>query len=271
MSFVKTVKAKSRIRLSLKKENKELHRERWKEILLKYFEKFWLKLDKDLTILKNIDWKNLSMDERLALLEQIWNFSLPPASVIRRLLKTSDFVSIKQNSIEKPEKKPIRKKLSEELSSWEKKLVIWWERWLNYRLCYCLRRKLPSDIVAHINNKWIITIHRRNCKVLNDVNKDRLLPAYIDWEQDEFLIMSLKIIVKTRIWVLKDITDTIFSMWIEVDSLHSKRIWNFQTEIVLDLKIWDYDYLIIDRFIDRVKLNLKSSFISSEVLGTKKM
>jgi (p)ppGpp synthase/HD superfamily hydrolase len=40
MSFVKTIRAKSRIRLSLKKEDKELHRERGKEILSKYFEKF---------------------------------------------------------------------------------------------------------------------------------------------------------------------------------------------------------------------------------------
>ena len=65
ISFVKTVKAKNKIKAFLKKEDKELHRERWKEILQKYLEKFWFpKLDKDLLLLKNIDWKVLNQEEK---------------------------------------------------------------------------------------------------------------------------------------------------------------------------------------------------------------
>jgi (p)ppGpp synthase/HD superfamily hydrolase len=40
ISFVKTIKAKNRIRFFLKKENKDLYRERGRDIVSKYFEKF---------------------------------------------------------------------------------------------------------------------------------------------------------------------------------------------------------------------------------------
>jgi len=43
-------------------------------------------------------------------------------------------------------------------------------------------------------------------------------------------------------------------MWMNVDWINTKKIWNLQTEINLELIISDYDYLLIDRFVERVKL-----------------
>lgn len=276
LSFVKTVKAKNRIKASIKREDKEMHRERWKDIMIKYFDKFGLKLDKDLTLLKNIDWKNLSMDERLALLEQVGNFSLSPANLLRRLLKSNEYLDVKAEH----DKRDAIKKTEEEIKELNEKdkersltkpnLIIWWETGLNYKLCHCSRRKLTNDIVAHINNKWDITIHKRNCKILDKVNKDRLLPAYIDWVAEEELIVSIRLIVVNKVGVLKDISDTIFNMEINIESIGSKKIWNLQTQIDLDLVIPDYDYLIIDRFLDRIKLKMKDQLISGEIVWVKK-
>lgn len=267
--FVKTVKAKNRIRAAIKKEDKELHRERWKDILAKYFEKFGLKVDKDLTILKNLDWKNLSMEERMALLEQIWNFSLPPSSIIRRIQKANDQNSSRHRANNWNNEKSWKIDENEKELDSKQSLIIWWEEGLDYKLCHCSRRKLTNDIVAHINNKWIITIHKRNCRVLKDVNKDRLLPAYIDWEE-ESLIVTIDLIIINKIWVLRGLTETIFNMWIEIDSINSKKTWYSQLEINLELKILDYDYLIIDRLIDRIKLKLKDLLVTIEVLKIRK-
>lgn len=277
MSFVKTVKAKNRIRASLKKENKELHRERWKEMLTKYFEKFWLKIDKDLTIFKTIDWRNLSMEERLAILEQVGNFSQSPASVIKRLLKTNDFLDVKA------EQEKEHKKTKEEIEDFHEQeeiegpviktdLIIWWEEWLDYKLCNrCSKKWVSNDIVAHINNKGNITIHKRNCSILKDVNKDRLLTAYIDWKREETLVVSVSLMVKNNLWVLKTISDTVFNMWINIEWISSRKIWNMQTEIYLELVVPDYDYLIIDRFIDRMQLKLKDMLLSSDIVWIKKI
>ena len=88
ISFVKTVKAKNKIKSFLKKEDRDIHIERGKEILQKYLEKFWFeKLDKELSILKNIDGKILNTEERFSLLEQVWNFSLPASALLRKIQK----------------------------------------------------------------------------------------------------------------------------------------------------------------------------------------
>lgn len=53
-----------------------------------YLEKTGLaKLDKDLTVLKNLDDRTLSTEERLQVLEQIGNFSITPASVLKKIFK----------------------------------------------------------------------------------------------------------------------------------------------------------------------------------------
>jgi len=272
ISFVKTLKAKNRIKATLKKEDQDLHRERWKEIMSRYLEKAWVwKIDKDLTILKTLDWKNLNIEERYLLLEQIWDFSMPPSSLIKKIIKSSILNQKEKVALEWSIWDKSKKDSKEIIIDWDdqkvikQKLIIWWQLWLDYKLCYCSRRKITNDIVAHINNKWIFTIHRRNCKVLNDVNKDRLLPAYIDWEKEESLIINLKLVVKNQIGILKQLSDIIYSMWINVDSINTNKIWNLQTEINLWLMIQDYDYLIIDRFVDRIKLHFKDLLLSSEV------
>jgi (p)ppGpp synthase/HD superfamily hydrolase len=208
--------------------------------------------------LKSIDGKNLNMEERLSLLEQIWNFSLPPASVIRRLLRSNE-----PRQWDKKLKKQITSNnSSNEIEIHWKNLVIWWEEGLNYKFCpYCMKKKSWKDIVAHINNKWTITIHKRNCKVLDDVNKDRLLPAYIKWEQEESLVINVKLILKNKIWILKDVIDILYSMHIELNSVNSKKLSWTETEWNLDLKVLDYDYLLIDRFIERIKIKLNDLFV----------
>lgn len=276
ISFVKTVKAKNRIKLSLKKEDKELHKERWREIMSKYLEKAWLwKFDKDLSVLKVLDSKTLSLDERYSLLEQVWNFSLPPSSLIKRVIKSLPDWKILNNDNkeedevvelldDKTEEKIIKSNIVDNKNN-KKNLIIWWETWLDYKLCYCSRRKLTNDIVAHINNRWSITIHRRNCKILESVNRDRLLSAYIDGENEDYLLVNIKLLVENKIWVLKNLSEIIFSMWINVEWINTKKIWNSQTEILLELSIFDYDYLLIDRFIERVKIYFKEKLLNLEL------
>ncbi|MDD3144945.1 MAG: RelA/SpoT family protein [Candidatus Gracilibacteria bacterium] len=272
ISFVKTIKAKNRIKATLKKEDQELHRERGKDIMSKYLEKVGLgKIDKDLTILKTLDGKNLNMEERLLLLEQIGDFSMPPASLIKKIVKSS-VLSVREkyaidNNLVDSNKNEGKSDLIEnqEVKNIKTNLIIGGESGLDYKLCYCSRRKITNDIVAHINNKGQFTIHRRNCKVLDDVNKDRLLPAYIDGEKPESIIINIILIVKNQIGVLKEISDIIYNMGINIDSINTKKIGNLQTEISLGLSVIDYDYLIIDRFVDRVKAHLKETLLSSEM------
>ena len=269
ISFVKTVKAKNKIKSFLRKEDKEIHRERWKEILSKYLEKFWFdKLDKDLSILKNIDWKTLWIEERWSLLEQVWDFSYPASTLLRKIQKSKD------PNFDKKEKRltwgwEIHKE-NEKVSHWKQTLIIWWEVWLDYKICSCCKRKLWKDIVAHINNKWVITIHKRNCKILNEVNKDRLLTAYIDGEKEESIIYEISFIIKNETWVLNELTSIIYSMKIDVDSINTEKIWNSQRKLIFWLKIFDYEYMIIDRLLDRIRMKLWDRILNYFILWVTK-
>lgn len=266
ISFVKTVKAKNKIKSFLKKENKEIHRERWKEILSKYLEKFWFeKLDKELSVLKNIDGKTLNLEERWTIIEQVWDFSYPASTILRKIQKAKD------PHFDKKEKKETVENIPEnEEKQTKQTLIIGWEVWLDYKTCTCCKKKFTSDIVAHINNKWIITVHKRDCKILDEVNKDRLLTAYIDWEKEESIIYKISFIVKNKIWVLKDLTETVYSMKVDVDAINTEKIGNSQRKIILELKILDYEYMIIDRLLDRLQLNLWENLVNSFILWVAK-
>jgi GTP diphosphokinase / guanosine-3',5'-bis(diphosphate) 3'-diphosphatase len=265
ISFVKTVKAKNRIKSFLKKEDRELHIERWKDIVNKNFEKVWLELlDRDLSLLKSIDWVVNNKEDRLKILERVWNFSISPSAIIKSVLKNSNLLS-ERRLIEKPTWKV--KKV--EKNKWEKiVLIIWWEEGLPYKLWHCCRRKVSNDIVWHINSKWIITIHRRKCNILNGVNKERLLSAYLAGSNEESIVVNVDLVFKNEMWVLKDLSDIIFSIWIDIDWISSKHIWKKITNINLKLKVLDYDYIVIDRFIERLKLKFWDILISTKIWNT---
>lgn len=267
ISFVKTVKAKNKIKSFLKNENKDVLRERWKEILSKYLEKFdFEKLDKDLSILKIIDWKNLNVEERWSIIEQIWDLSLPAWTILKKIQKEKNpnFWRKIKKSLE--EKENIEKNKT----NTKQTLIIWGEIWLDYKFCSCCKRKLSNDIVAHINNKSVITIHKRDCKILDEVNKDRLLTAYIDWEAEESIIYTLSFILENKTWVLKDLTEVVYSMGIDVDFINTEKIWNSQRKIILWLKIFDYEYMIIDRLLDRLKNKLWKTLLNSFIVWINK-
>jgi GTP pyrophosphokinase len=255
LSFVKTAKAKNRIKNFIKQEDKDLYRERWREILSKYLEKTWLfTLDKDFSVLKVLDSREYKIEERWQILEQIWNFSITPASIFKKILKTKK-INLEE---EKPKENTGIKK---ETTKINKKIIIGWDDDIDYKLASCCKRKIPKKIVAHINSKWIVNIHRRDCSVIKDVNKDRLISAYIEWNETDSLEVSVIFTVLNKKWILKIISDIIYVMDINIEEINFKKISNQKWDISLNLKIPDYDYLIIDRLIERVKLYLKNSLV----------
>ena len=265
ISFVKTLKAKSNIKSFLKKENKEVYRERWKDIMNKYLEKAWLDFfDKDFLLLKVLEGRENNIEERLQILEQVWNFSTSPNSLIKKILKSQNIYINNSNNNNKGSK------IKEKSKKIKKEIVIWWEDDLSYVLWHCCRRKIPDDIVAHINNKWIITIHKRDCKTLKEVNKDRLLPAYLKWNEDDNLIVNINLSFTNKIWILKKLSDILFSMNINVDEIKSEKVSNKIHLIKLKLIILDYEYLIIDRLIDRLKIWFWEELTEYEIVRMRK-
>ncbi len=260
LSFVKTTKAKNRIKSCLRKEDLEEYIERWKEILNKYLAKEGLpELDSKLSILKHIDDRVNNYASRVAILERIWNFSITPANVIKLILKNfpSSWLINKWKT---------EKTIDNELKTKKRKnIVVWWEENVPYVLCHCCRRKIPDKIVAHINSKWKLTVHRRTCDILKWVNKERLLSAYIKWTENDLMIVKINLLIENKIWMLKEISDIIFAMWINVDQISSHKEDYSKTRVLLDLEIPDYDFLIVNRLVERIKFTLDENLLEYKV------
>lgn len=261
ISYVKTAKAKNSIRAFMKEEDRELHKERWKEILNKLLEKAWFdKLDKDLTVLKNLDDRTFTVEERNDILEQVWNFSTNPSAIIKKIFKTKNLKYKQERS------KWDKEKFSQE---WEfennEEIIIWWEKNIPYKIWSCCSENLWKKIVAYINSKWVITIHNRHCETISKYSKERLLNAYYEWQDLNNIIFDINFIILNKIWVLKDLSTILFDMNINTLEITSKRIEFDKTSLFLKLEIHDHDYLIIDRFLDRVKIRLWDNLLSFEI------
>lgn len=259
ISFVKTTKAKNSIRSFLRNEDKDLHRDRWKEILNKLLEKVWLdKLDKDLSILKSFDSRTYSLEERNDLLEQIWNFSTNPTSIIRKILKAKKLYVKKETS----KKEDIE---SKNISWVNRDIIIWDENNIPYKIWSCCQDRLWTKIVAYINSKWVITIHNRDCITLKRLNTDRFLSAYFEWDENNNIIFNIDLVFRNKIWVLKDLSEVLFFMNINTLEINTKKTWLDKMILNLKLEILDHDYLIIDRFLDKIKFKLWDKLVDFKV------
>ncbi|MDD5770262.1 MAG: RelA/SpoT family protein, partial [Candidatus Gracilibacteria bacterium] len=265
ISFVKTAKAKNCIRSFLKNEDKDLHIERGREILNNLLQKAGLdKLDKDLTLLKNIDDRIYSTEDRIDLLEQIGNFSTNPTAIVKKIFKAKNII---YKSKDQPETKADSKTLKEEknILKTQKEIIIGGEKNIPHKIGICCEGKLKDKIVAYINSKGVFTIHNRDCSTLNRLSKDRFLSAYFDGDELNNIIFSINFVFKDKIGVLKNLSDILFDMNINTLEIMSKKDVVDKISISLKLEIMDYDYLIIDRFLSRIKFKFGENLVSFDL------
>jgi len=263
ISFVKTLKAKNHIKSYLKKENKDENIERGKEILNRYLERAGMSaLDKDMTILRHLDDRIYSLDDRMNLLEQVGNFSVTANSVIRKVLRSSNLKPDIREIAKHPSEFPEDDYVQDHSEAIEKKeipnIIIWWEKDLPFRIARCCEANLDKKIVAHINNKWVISIHNRWCHTLDDANIDRLLSAYYEWDDEWAIHVDITLMVKNKVGILRQITEILYLMNINIIDISTKKTKQWTTIVKMWLELWDYDYLIIDRCVDRLKSKLNA-------------
>jgi len=219
------------------------------------------KLDKDLTVLKTIDDRTYSVDERIDILEQVGNFSTNPTAIVKKIFKTKKIQYKPKTPLNKTQNIPIE--IDEKKS--QKDIIIGGEKNMPYKVWVCCQDKLADKIVAYINSKWVITIHNRDCKTLYRLSKDRLLSAYYEWDELNNIIFDINFIFANKIGVLKNLSDILFDMNINTLEILSKREGLEKTSLYLKLEILDHDYLIIDRFLERVKFKLWNNLLDFEV------
>jgi (p)ppGpp synthase/HD superfamily hydrolase len=158
--------------------------------------------------------------------------------------------------------------VSEVFDNWN--VIIGWEKDIPYIMAHCCEAKSGDKIVAHINRKWIISIHKRDCKAVSKLSKERLISAYFEWEEEENIIVKIHFVFANKIWVLKSLSEILFSMNVNILEMNSWKSWYEEAFIDLTAEFPDYDYLLVDRFIDRVKFKMTDTLKHVEIKKVEK-
>jgi GTP pyrophosphokinase/guanosine-3',5'-bis(diphosphate) 3'-pyrophosphohydrolase len=200
LKFVKTSKARQKIKHFLKKEIEKIHYQRGKEIWHRLEKKYQLNLEEFLSKIHKTE-KEFFIQLGSGKLTEKWILG-----IIGRELK-------KEETCEKTPVGGI-------LSSKELKGIA-------YRLAKCCY-PLPGEEVKAVVSKGGLVIHSKDCPNLKNVEKvspEKVLT--IKWEDEGIYPVKLRILAKDRIGLAGDITLTFAKHGINIQNIHSASKGNY--------------------------------------------
>ncbi len=261
LSFVATAKAKEYIRQFINREERSFFIEKGRTILNGYLTKNYAHgLDKDLTILRNVDGHNLDMKEREDILVQLGNLSRKPTSILRVI---HDDIIKTELGERKPDEKTItaKKKLPED--KWNgvpdgTYVIIGKARDIPYKIAKCCEPTTENKKIVWAIGQGIITIHRVDCENIKKIELERrMLAKWSDDEQQSGIIFEIECILQDKRWLLMELTTLLYGMGLGIKSVTTDTISSGQVKDTFTLEYSEDDYYIYDRLEARFRFEIK--------------
>lgn len=262
LSFVATAKAKEYIRQFINREERSFFIEKWRTILNSYLTKNYAHgLDKELTILRNVDGHHLDMKWREDVLVQLGNLSRKPTSILRVIHDEIILAELGErkweNKNDKEKKKHHEGKLSTEGKEWAY-IIIGKERDIPYKLAKCCEPTHADRKIVGTIGQWIITIHRVDCKNFKKVELERRIQAKWSDDTDQTgIIFEIECILKDKRWLLMELTTLLYQIGLSIKSVSTKDTGNGIIKINFKLEYNEDDYYIYDRLEARFKFEIR--------------
>jgi guanosine-3',5'-bis(diphosphate) 3'-pyrophosphohydrolase len=271
LSFVQTSKAKEHIRQFINREERSFFIEKGRFILNAYLERNYERwLDKELSILKNVDGKNLDTKHKEDVLVQLGNLSRKPAS----LLKSIHDDTIKRQLGEKiHDEKTVQNETKindkKNTNSDSVSIIIGRERNIPYKLAQCCTPTHEKDKkIIGIIGQGIVTIHAFDCSNVAKIGLDRRIPSH--WSNQEktstSITFTVECIFRDRRGLLREVTDIIYNMWLSIKNMTAEELWDGKVRDIITLMTEDDDYYIFERLEARMRFDIaeleKMSLIS---------
>lgn len=262
LSFVQTSKAKEHIRQFINREERAFFVEKWRLILNSYLERnYGNGLDKELSILRNIDGKILDTKQKEDVLVQLGNLSRKPGSILKAI---HDDVIRQQLGIDKAiEEKEAKKKPKKKIVSIEKEtdsnitVIIGKERDIPYKLAQCCHPTPQDKRIIGVIWQGIVTIHTLDCPNVTKVELERRIPSYwSNQESSSWVSFEIECIVKDRRWILMELSEIFYHMGLDVKDISAHTLWDGTTKIAVNLQTSEDDYYIYDRLEARLRFEI---------------
>lgn len=258
LSFVATAKAKEYIRQFINREERSFFVEKWRTILNAYLTKnygHWL--DKDLSILRNVDGSNLDTKKREDVLVQIGNLSRKPTSVLKvihdDIIKSELWEKIVDEKVEK-KKVPSKHEWTQEL--WPE-VIVGRERDIPYKMAQCCNPTPADKKIVGVIGQGIITIHRFDCENVSKVELERrMIARWSDQKEQSGTTFEIECILHDKKWLLMELTSILFHMWLSIHSLDTETLEDNTARMTLIINCDEDDYYIYERVEARITFEI---------------
>ncbi len=256
LSFVSTAKAKEYIRQFINRKERTFFIEKGRTILNSYLIKNYAHhLDKELSILRNIDGHNLGMKEREDILVQLGNLSRKPTSILRVIHDEFILGELGERKIEK-----IEKKSHEEKNLWE-----WWiyvvigkARDIPYKIAKCCEPTPEDRKIIGAIGQGMVTVHKVDCENIEKIELERrMLAKWSNDTENSGIVFEIECILHDKMWLLMELTTLLYNMWISIRSIATCTIDENTVKDTFILEYKEDDYYIYDRLEARFRFDIK--------------
>lgn len=263
LSFVATAKAREYIRQFINREERSFFIEKWRTILNAYLTKNYAHgLDKDLTILRNVDGHDFDMKEREDILVQLGNLSRKPTSILRVIHNEIIQTELWERKIDDKNgngqwKKKQNGEKHSTIHDWIH-VVIGKARDIPYKIAKCCEPTPANRRIVWAIGQWVVTIHRVDCDNVSKIDLDRrMLAKWSDDEGSSGISFEIECILNDKRGLLMELTTLLYQMGLSVKSLTIEDIGWWQVRDVFVLEYNEDDYYIYDRLEARFRFELK--------------
>lgn len=247
LSFVKTSSARNKIKAWFKShEDPHKSLRAGREILNNHLDQISKPpLGRDAALLKNYRGEKLTLRQREELLRDIGRGVLMPGTVIKNLFPDSELLRSKTKPVSK--RVPVKPKVNKngQPVEIEPELIVAGHTDLAVKLAACCLPKLNDEVVGYITRGRGITVHKKDCKVIRNVQEERFIDVH--WRKDNSApkyAVSLEVVMEDRIGLLSDISNLTSSMGINITGMELQRIPGSSLLFrEFEVEVSDYDQL----------------------------
>lgn len=189
-----------------------------------------VQLDSKYSILKKYMGRDLTLNQRQAVLEEIGRGEKLVSDVVRKVFpheKIYDFE--KEFTFDSEEKLNSDVALiSDKNELLESQVLVGEESGLPVKIAACCSPGLKDHIIAYVTRGSRVTIHRSNCRMLDTLSPERFVSASWKGAKSAANVTEMGVVLKvrtsTKVGLMSDITRVISSFGLNILDVKMKRI-----------------------------------------------
>lgn len=254
LSMVKTGFARNKIKFWFSSQHREKNIKEGKKLINAQLERLKKPvLDPTYSILKNFGGKTLTLLERENILEEIGKGGKLASDIVRKIYPYEKNVVLKKTFVPTDPEFALGEMEKEVL---ENQVVVAGESSLPIRMASCCGPKMGDKILGYVTRIGKVSIHKYNCKLLDNLNGERIL--FAEWKKHggrhskKIFRVGIKLTVVSRVGLIHDITSAVSDLNINiVDVVIKKGTSGFYNDyFVLDLDNLDKFDQLLDKLED---------------------